>query len=188
MPNKFDISVQDKNIRAFMNKMGEKAAEGIDKVVIKTSIYGLREIRSKYNKKTGQARSSFIMKKIDNSNMKIISNAPQVLALEYGSRAHTVKPRAPKKFLTIPIKDSVKTPKTRKIKKAALRKLFRELKAASKKKKTPYDVFQSVGIVLAKKADIPTFRARKPIQKIFVPKIQRKMTIEVKRLVRSMTK
>jgi len=138
----------------------------------KTAIFGFKEIKTKYPKKSGFARQSFQLASLTPTSYKIESKAPQVAVLENGSKAHTIRPKR-KKFLTIPIKNSVKTKSG--IKKSALNKLFKELKTRGKKGKTTRDVFQNVGIVLAKKAKIPARKARKPLEKIFSPLIDIEM-------------
>jgi hypothetical protein len=151
------------------------------KVIKQTAIFAFKEIKTDYPKKSGFARQSFQLAGLTPTSYEVASKAPQVNVLENGARAHTVRPKK-RKYLTIPIKDSVKTKsgikqsalnKLFKIKQSALNKLFKELKKPKGRKK--YEIFKDVGIVLSKKANIPARRAKKPLAKIFVPKIDKEM-------------
>jgi len=140
------------------------------KVIKQTAIFAFKEIKTDYPKKSGFARQSFQLAGLTPTSYEVASKAPQVNVLENGARAHTVRPKK-RKYLTIPIKDSVKTKSG--IKQSALNKLFKELKKPKGRKK--YEIFKDVGIVLSKKANIPARRAKKPLAKIFVPKIDKEM-------------
>jgi hypothetical protein len=140
------------------------------KVIKQTAIFAFKEIKTDYPKKSGFARQSFQLAGLTPTSYEVASKAPQVNVLENGSRAHTVRPKK-RKYLTIPIKDSVKTKSG--IKQSALNKLFKELKKPKGRKK--YEIFKDVGIVLSKKANIPARKAKKPLAKIFVPKIDKEM-------------
>ena len=88
-------------------------------------------------------------------------------AIEFGANAHTVVPRRAK-MLTIPIRNNVVT-KGGQISKPALSKLFAMLK--NRKGRSTREIYESAGIVLAKKANIPALPARKIIENQVVPKI-----------------
>ena len=169
------VDLELKNINKTISEI-ERMELGIKtrypKIVKETAIFGFRQIKTKYPKRSGFARKSFQLASLTPISYEIASKAPQVAVLENGAKAHTIRPKR-RKFLTIPIKNSVRT-KTG-IKQSALNKLFKELKSRGKKGKTTREVFQDVGIVLAKKANIPARRALKPLEREFVPIIDKKM-------------
>jgi hypothetical protein len=141
------------------------------KVIKQTAIFAFKEIKTDYPKKSGFARQSFQLAGLTPTSYEVASKAPQVDVLENGARAH-IKRAKKRKYMTIPIKDSVVTDKG-KIKQSAKDKLFKQLKKP--KGRSKYQIFKEVGIVLAKKVNMPARKAKKPLAKIFVPKIDKEM-------------
>lgn len=169
-----------------LEKQLEKDTKDIDKMVndsVKmTAAFGLREIKTSINKRSGYLRQSYMAKKVskteyllwpgDNAKVKYADS------LEFGSPAHAVKPKR-RTFLTVPLRDDVRT-KTG-IKVSAMRKLWKDLgynpkvkKLYSKiKGKSVKEVFESDGIALARKTNIPAFKGTHVLTNKVAPKVER---------------
>lgn len=175
----FTIEIDKRQLEAYLKKNAAKIPNNLDKAVTATTVFGLREVKTKFPKRSGQARRSFVQRKIRRAEREIFSTLAYVKAIEDGARAHTIKPKRAK-FLTIPLNKNVRT-KTR-IKQSALNKLFRELK--NRKGRTKKEIFDQVGVALAKKARIPRLVGKKIIQRRVLPRLIRKLNLEVARAIR----
>lgn len=165
-----------------LNKDTEALDKMIESSVKLTAAYGLREIKTSINKRSGYLRQSYSAKKTgkteyllwpgDNAKVRYADS------LEFGSPAHPVKPRR-RTFLTIPLRDDVRT-KTG-IKVGAMRKLWQDLGYNKKAKKlypkiegkSVKDIFEKDGIALARKANIPAFKGTWVLTKLVAPKIEK---------------
>ena len=156
---RLSVSIDSSDTLKYLNKLENEFPKQLIEVVNKTTQFGLKKIKSEYPKRSGQARQSFRQAKINKFSREISSNLPQVAALEVGSTAKTIRPKRAK-FLTIPIKKGVTT-KSR-IKQSVLNRLFKQLNNPNGK--TNRQIFNDVGVVLSKKANIPRQKGKKILE------------------------
>lgn len=154
-------------------------SDTITSVIKQTTVYGLREIKTNIYKRSGFLRGAYTAKKTGVDQYLLWAGDAEKVkyadSLEFGSPAHTVLPKR-KKFLTIPLRDDVRT-KTG-IKKGALDRLFKDIgfsgggKMYSKiKGLSVRDVFDKDGIALARKAKIPAYTGSHVLTNVVAPRI-----------------
>lgn len=131
--------------------------QDLKKQLQSSTAYGLYLIKTQYPKgRSGEARKSFLSKKINDFSYQIYSKIIQTQVLEFGTKAHTVLPKR-KKMLSIPIDKSVLVANGYRLKKMTMKQYWDNVKSGK--------------IVRAKSAHIPAIAAKKPLSRIFVPKI-----------------
>ena len=161
------VVLQDREIRRFVNGIEKKAAPLLDGVINKTTIFSLRIIKTTLPKRSGNLRGSYQQKKVAKFTRFVSSDLNYADNIEEGSRSKTIRPKT-KKFLTIPLNKNVLTSTGAQIKQSSLNSLFRRL--SNPKGKTRRQIQQEVGIVLAKKANIPPIKGQKNFERIIEPK------------------
>lgn len=162
-------------------------------VLLKTGGQTVRFIRLRgLPKQTGRLRGSYLIVYtgldylVIDSNLGVGEVGRYAEALEFGSKAHTVRPTGRRKFLTIPIKKNVYTGfrknKKRQIAQRHLTKLFDLLGSIDTKGKTKkqvqqerYNIMKSVGIVLSTEANIPARKGQYNIRDKVKPYADRRL-------------
>jgi len=84
-------------------------------------------------------------------------------------------------MLTIPIRDDVLTETTGQIKKSALDRLFRELRNPGERSR--WDIYQEVGIILAKKSEIKAKKGGYRIRDKIIPALDLFLKIKTEELL-----
>lgn len=173
------VVFQDQEFQKFFAKVKAKSPKLLSKAVDHTTAFSLRKIKEDHiPKRTGNLRGSYTQKAIDPITREIFSNSKYAPVIEFGGKARTVKAKPGKHALTIPIKKSVLTTKTKQIKKSSLDKLFRRLKKR-RRGETAGDVMQDVGIVLAKTANLKAKPGQFNIKKKTKPFAEKTLKKEV---------
>lgn len=176
-----NIEFQDKNMRKFLTELAVKSPKELTLVVKRTTAVTLRAVKEKFlPKRTGALRQSYMSKKVDDLTADIFADSKlkYANAIEFGDDPRIVKAK-PGKFLTIPLRPEVLTSTKAQIKKSALDKLFARLKNR-KSGETRGDIMQSVGVALAKEANLPRRKPQRNIQLKAKPFAEKRLAREVK--------
>ena len=180
----FTFDINSKFVLDFLEKSHKKMVPKISKALDATVAYGLREIKSGLPKRTGHLRGSYLQKPSAGLLTRtIFSDSQYAIANEEGARPHTIVPKRAK-MLLIPLRDEVLTGTKAQIKKSSVDKLFNQLK--KKRGRTNRQIFDEVGIALAKKANIPAIRGNHKIRDVFIPKIANKLESEILAVIKGM--
>lgn len=181
----YSIYIEDKNFVDYLKKNIRELANNIQRAVDNTAAFGLTETKTTLPKRTGNLRRTYLQRKTGAFTREIYSNSQYANALEFGSKAHTITPKRAK-WLTIPTKDSVLTSTRSQIKKSSLDNLFSKVGFSKKgtiyskvRGKTVGDIFDEVGVRLAKKANIPAQRGKFYLRDRVNPKIANKLSSEM---------
>lgn len=177
-----DVRYDIKGVEKMLTTFTKRYPQEVSKAVQDATIYGLRELKTTWNKRTGLSRKSFVHKMRGKFWGQISTNYTPVSVVNYGAKAHTVRPTEGKKFLTIPIGNKALVKSTSRIKAGSLDKLWSMVgvsktgKLYSKvKNKDLMQVFNDTGIVLARKAKIPALKGTRAIQKRYMPDIKNRL-------------
>lgn len=172
--------MQDSGLRDSLERLVREAPGAVDSALRVVAIQGLREIKTGLPKRTGNLRRTYNYRKTGVHQFTIASNSRYADVVENGARAHTVYPKRAK-MLTIPLRDSVLTGTRAQISKPALSRLF----AAIRKGGRPAgEIYQSVGIALAKRANIPARKGSHFLRDKIGPSLQRAIETEILRAIR----
>lgn len=170
------IDFNDKEFKRFIQATDIKRVPIMVETVKKTTQFALRLTKETLPKRTGNLRGSYFQKKIDKLEREVNSKSQYAEGIEVGFKSKTIRPKRAK-ILTIPIKKSVLTPTGAQIRQGALNRLFNRLKNPGGK--TQRQIFDQVGIVLAKKARIPAIKGQKNFKLIILPKTQKKLELNL---------
>lgn len=169
MPSEFSVSVDDKQLKAFLQKVKDKIPQALQNVVKDTAIMAKRQVSTDLPKRTGALRRSFRISKVDGLHREVTSILPYASLVEGGGIRPEIKPKRAK-FLTIPLRDSVLTSTKAQISQTALNNLFKQLN--NRKGRTNRQIFEETGIVLAKKAKAVRIKGGHQLERIVTPKVQ----------------
>jgi hypothetical protein len=179
------IRLEDAQFKRFFAKVESKSPKLAEKAVNVSTAATLKAMKARFlPKRTGNLRGSYQSKKLEPLANEIFTPTKYASVIEFGGRARTVHAK-PGKRLTIPIKKSVLTSTGAQIKKSSLDRLFRRLKKR-KKGETQWSVMQDVGIVLAKKANLPRRKGQRNIERNAKPFAEGRLFREVVRAYRSL--
>ena len=179
----YSITTDIDNVSRALKEATSKAVPAFSKGLNAVTARGLRTVKESLGKRTGNLRSSYQQRQVDTLVRSIFSELKYARANEEGAAPKTIYPRRAK-FLTIPLNDSVLTSTKAQISQTALNRLFSELKKSTKgmhltpeqRQALRYSIMQRVGIILAKKANIPAIRGRYTLRDIVVPAITADLT------------
>ncbi len=177
------VVFDDKEIKKFVSAIERKGPKLLETAVNKTTSFGLKKVTDTIPKRTGNLRGFYQQRKTGQLERLIFSKLKYAEGIESGFRAKTIRTKR-KKALTIPIKKSVLTSETKQIKKASIDKLFRRLK--KRKGKTSRQIMEEVGIVLAKKANIPRIRAQRNFERVITPATENRLRFNVIKAYRTL--
>jgi len=178
VPNmSFNITIDSKSVLDMLSNSNKKFNSLLSKSLDATVAFGLREIKSGLPKRTGNLRGSYQQRPVSGVLRRtIFSDLQYAVANEEGAKAHTIVPKRAK-MLLIPLREDVLTGTRSQIKKSSVDRLFNQLK--KKKGRSNRQIFDEVGIALAKKANIPAIKGNHKIRDVFLPKIATKLEREV---------
>jgi hypothetical protein len=165
-----NITFDDKEVTKFLNNAIKKSPKEFSKATNTATIETLKKFKMEWPKRSGGSRKSFLLKKLNEFAWVIFSKNKAVKIVNDGSPKHVIKPKN-RKFLTIPLRDSVLTSTKAKIKQSALTNLFKLLKDED----DPADAMKKAGIVLTKKVNHPGSKGKKLIEKKFGPFAQKRL-------------
>jgi len=185
----FNTSFDNEATQKWLNKYSSQLPKIGGNAVNRTSVFGLNEVKGSngVSKKGGDLRSSYKIQKNSPISHTIFSPLKYADGVESGYEKHDVVPKAGHTFLTIPLHPNVRTKKG--IKKSAMNRLFKNIGYSKHAKKlytkgdlkdnTVKEVFDFVGVALARKVTIPKYGGTHKIRDIILPKIDKFFNKEV---------
>jgi hypothetical protein len=184
-------TLDDKEIRQFINSNMAKLKPEFNKLVYETSKFALNEVKrvdANLPKRSGGLRSSYKDFKTGEFERTLATNLKYAGIIEDGGTRPEIRPKK-RKRLTIPINDKALTNTKAKIKQSSLNRLFKQVGISKSNKlyskikgKSVYQSMQEVGIVLAKRARSARIPAQHNIRDKVVPKVLRFMELGFLRL------
>ena len=169
----FTITFDDQGLSNALDRAIASMPVELAKVSDKTAAFGLRTIKEELIpvKRSGNLAKGYLQRETGKFSREIYSTSRYAVANEEGANIPDVFPKR-RKFLTIPLNDSVLTGTRAQISQPAMNRLFKLLKARKPKTKDQrFEVFKEAGIVLAKKAKAHSIRGNHIIRDRVVPKI-----------------
>lgn len=176
----YEVRFSDANLQAYLKKVGPEIKKNVITAVNSTTAFGLKTVKTELPKRTGNLRNTYSQRKIGELAREIFSYSSYADSVEFGSKSRTIVPKRAK-MLTIPLRGSVLTSTKSQIKKSSLDRLFRELKKIGKTKKTPRQVFDEVGIALAKKARLPARPGQYRVRDKILPMVRMEFMTNIKK-------
>lgn len=166
-----------------MDALGKNTQSAITQAVNKAAAQGMRKIAEEMPKRTGLLRKSWRLSSPSIYSRLIRSISQYANTVEFGrTGGKTIYPKAPRKRLTIPIKDSVLTDTKAQIKKSALDTLFRRLKKPGKK--TQWQIMEETGILLLKSAKMSRIKGQYILRDRVRPHISDVINAEMETAIR----
>lgn len=173
------MQFEDQEFKRFFKTVETKSPPLLQKSVNITTALTLKGMKQRFlPKRSGNLRGSYRQRKLDQLEREIFSDSRYAPVIEFGGRARTVHAK-PGKRLTIPIRPNVLTSTKAQIKKSALDKLFARLKNRQPGE-TQWSIMQDVGIVLAKKANLPRRKGQRNIERNAKPFAENMLVRQVK--------
>jgi len=166
----YDIRFDDSGLKAYLAAASKEVKAGVIQAVNKSAEFAKQTVTIELPKRAGLLRKSYLVYKTGELSREVRSTLAYADALEFGSKAKTIRPKR-SKMLTIPLNKSVLVNSGAQIKKSSLDRLFRELKDKKNRKKNRSQIYQEVGIALAKIARIPAQPGKFYLKNKVIPKV-----------------
>jgi len=182
------VSIESEKTAAFLAQAPAKLLPLLEKDINETTIFALRRTKETVRRRSGNTANSYRDRKLGRLSKEVYSTLASAKALEDGSKPHVIKPKPGRKYLTIPLNDSVLTSTKAQIKRSAISKFWRVVKQAQKDDFSPFEAFQIAaqesGVAMAKKVNHPGFKGTKDIAKRVVPGVSKYLQNKVELSIR----
>jgi len=173
------VNIDDKRVKLWVNDLIKKTPVELKKTVQRVTAKTLRDVKTKFPKRSGKLIQAYLSKKINDYAYLIFSKLKYADDVEVGTSPHTITPKK-KKYLTVPIKSSVLTGTKARIKQSALDLLFSELD--NRAGRTKKQIYEEVGIILTKKVNHPGSKGKFIIRDKVAPSARRLFMKEIRNL------